>query len=111
MNYTDRVDGFQIRDVTYIGLPPKDTPPEYDIVKWVLANPPYEAIDMRTGKPKIVTEYCYSVGRLIWNRKEPCFEFESIGLRWLEARPSEVIVDMVLKFAEEKTKELEDDND
>ena len=33
MNYTGRIDGFQIRDVTYIGLPPKSTPPQYDIVK------------------------------------------------------------------------------
>ena len=45
MNYTGRIDGFQIRDVTYIGLPPQSTPPQYDIVKWVKADKPYEAID------------------------------------------------------------------
>lgn len=111
MNYTDRVEGFQICDPTYIGFPPKGTPPQYDIIKWVLANPPFKAIDMCTREFKIVTEYCYSVGRLVWNRKEPCFEFESVGLRWLEAKPSEAVVDMVLKFAEEKAKELEAEND
>ena len=29
------------------------------------------------------------------------------NLRWLEEKPSEAVVDMVLKFAEEKAKELE----
>ena len=107
MNYTERIEGYQIRDVTYIGLPPADTPPKYDIVKWVGVDPPYEALDMSTGKRKLVTEYCYTVGTLVWNKKEPCFEFQSCGLRWLEKKPSEAVVDMVLKFAEEKAKELE----
>ena len=111
MNYTERIEGYQIRDVTYIGLPPKDTPPKYDIVKWAVADPPYEALDLISGKRKLVTEYCYTVGRLVWNRKEPCFEFESCGLRWLEEKPSEAVVDMVLKFAEEKAKELEEEDE
>lgn len=111
MNYTERIEGYQIRDVTYIGLPPADTPPRYDIVKWAVADPPYEALDISTGKRKMVTEHCYSVGTLVWNRKEPCFEFESVGLRWLEEKPSEAVVDMVLKFAEEKANELETEDE
>lgn len=111
MNYTERIDGFQIRDVVYIGLPPKGTPPKFDIVKWAVADQPYEAMDIATGKRKMFTEYCYSVGMLVWNRKEPCFEFESVGLRWLEEKPSEAVVDIVLKFAEEKAKELEAEDD
>ena len=110
MNYTGRIDGFQIRDVTYIGLPPKNTPPQYDIVKWVKADKPYEAIDWETNKPVLVSEYCYSVARLVWDSKEPCFDFESVGLRWLEANPTQAVIDMVLKFAEEKEKELENDD-
>ena len=112
MNYTERIDGYQIRDVTYIGLPPADTPPKYDIVKWewVVADPPYEALNITTGKREMVTEYCYTVGTLVWNKKEPCFEFESCGLRWLEEKPPEAVVDMVLKFAEEKAKELEEED-
>ena len=107
MNYTERVCGYQIRDVVYIGLPPKDTPPRYDIVKWHMHEKPFEAVDGLTGKRVTVTESCYTVGWLVWNRKEPCFEFESCGLRWLEENPPEEVVDMVLKFAEEKGKELE----
>lgn len=111
MDYTERIEGYQIRDVTYIGLPPKDAPPKYDIVKWAVADPPYEALDISTGRRKMVTEYCYTVGTLVWNRKEPCFEFESCGLRWLEAKPSEAVIDMVLEFAEKKANELEAEDD
>ena len=49
MNYTDRVEGFQICDPTYIGLPPKGTPPQYDIVKWE-QHSPIEAVDWETRK-------------------------------------------------------------
>ena len=106
-NYTERVDGFQICDVCYIGLPPKDTQPKYDVVKWAVADPPYEALDWNTGKRTTVTEYCYTVGTLEWGRGEQCFEFHSCGMRWLEAKPSEAVIDMVLDFAEKKGKELE----
>lgn len=111
MDYTERVDGYQIRDVCYIGLPPKDTPQRYDIVKWVKANHPYEAYDLITGKRKKIEEYCYSIGTLEWNAKEPCFEFSSVGLRWLEENPPKKIIDMILDFVERKGKELESGND
>ena len=94
MNYTGRIDGFQIRDVTYIGLPPKSTPPQYDIVKF--------SIDKKDGLP--------GFGDLVWDSKEPCFDFKSVGLRWLEANPTQAVIDMVLKFAEEKEMELENDD-
>ena len=106
MNYTDRIDGFQIRDVTYIGLPPKDAPPMFDIVKWEPYSQPQQAVDMRTGEVKTVTEYCYSVARLVWDRKESCFDFRSVGLRWLETWPGANVKDMILKFCWEKEKEL-----
>ena len=110
MTYTDRVDGFQIRDVTYLGLPPKDTPPTFDIVKWVQCEP-YQARDFRTGERKTYTEYCYSVGSLVWDKHDGGFDFRSVGLRWLESLPNKDVVDMVLRFAHEKSKELlrEDD--
>lgn len=103
----DHADGFQIMDVTYFGKPPADTPIEYDIVKWEQCEP-FEAYSLRDGKRHTYTEHCYSVGRLEWNDREPCFEFSSIGLRWLEANPPQEVVDMILKFAEEKAKELTD---
>lgn len=105
MNYTERIDGFQIRDVAYLGEPPKDVPPEYDIVKWVQTEP-REVIDLRTGRKKISTEYCYSVARLTWNAKEPCFEFASVGLRWLGENVPQRVIDAILDFAEKKGKEL-----
>lgn len=111
MNYTERVDGFQIRDICYIGLPPKDSPPRYDIVKWEIADPPFEALDLETGKRKMVTEYSYTVATLEWNSKEPCFEFSSCGLRWLEAKPAQPVIDMILDFANRKEKELEMENE
>lgn len=115
MNYTKRVEEYQIRDVTYLGMPPKDAPIEYDIVKWAKPDKPYEAfsLDTKTNEmtKELITEYCYSVGRLVWDKRESCFEFESIGLRWLEAKPSEAVVDMILEFAEKKAKELEVEDD
>lgn len=100
-NYTEIVDEFQIRDVVYIGEPPKNTPPKFDIVKWVDCEP-HEVIDLRTGKKKIQSRYCYSVAFLEWNPKEPCFEFKSVGLRWLRSGASEDVIKMILDFAEKK---------
>lgn len=62
MNYTDIIDGYQIRDVTFIGLPPKDTSPRYDIVKHVDCEP-YEAINLVTGKRQTYTHYVYTEAR------------------------------------------------
>lgn len=114
MTYTDIVDGFQIKDVTYIGLPPKDTPPQYDIVRHVDCEP-YEAIDMKTGKRQIYTHYVYSVARLEWDAHNGWWQFRSIGTRWLEEsdqkRVTDAVVSMILKFCEEKAEELQDEAD
>lgn len=104
--YTDRFQGFQIRDCNYIGKPPTDIPPTFDIVKWEPYDEPREVIDFRTGEKKTTTESCYSVGRLVYDRKEPCFDFESIGLRWLEEHPSEDVEDWLMKWCEYKIIEL-----
>jgi len=99
--YTPIVDGFQIRDVIGIGFESCYTPPEnpkrFDIVKWEECEP-HTAIDGETGEERQITKYCYSVGRLEWNPKEPCFEFKSVGLRWLESNPSERVIKMILGF-------------
>lgn len=106
MEYTPRVDGFQIRDVTYLGKPPKDAPTKYAIVKWENCEPT-KVIDGRTGEPKIMTEFCYVVADLVWNAKEPCFEIEGVGTRLLEARPSDAAIDMILNFCEMMGAKLE----
>ena len=104
--YTDRVDGFQIADPTYIGLPPAGTPPTFDVVKWFQYDEPVRAIDMYSGEEKEVSEGCIVVAVLTWNRKEDSFDFRSILMRWLEEKPTEAVVRMVLDFAEQKGKEL-----
>ncbi|MBP5710003.1 MAG: hypothetical protein J6W84_03395 [Bacteroidales bacterium] len=105
MYYTERIDGFQICDPTYLGDPPEGLPPTFDVVKWVQTEP-QEVVNMRTGKKEISTEYCYVVAWLKWNAKEPCFEFQSCGLRWLGANPTQRVIDAILDFAERKEGEL-----
>ena len=106
--YTERYKGFQIRDVTYLGEPPKNIPPTFDVVKWE-SDTPIEAVDIVDGKRKTFTEYCYSVGHLVYDPKEPCFDFESVGLRWLEAKPDEDVINWVIKWCEYKLQELDTD--
>ena len=106
MNYTGIVDGYQIRDVTYIGLPPKDTQPTFDIVKWEDCEP-HRAINLETGEERTVTRYCYSVAFLEWDRHEGWWRFRSVGTRWLEAKPTDAVVNMVLTFCDVKAKELQ----
>lgn len=117
MNYTDRVDGFQITNPTYFthdGLPLKPTPPTFDIVKWEQHEPmEVTAVERVDGKwvckKEISTESCYVVGWLEWNTHEGDFYFQSCGLRWLEAEPTKAVVQMVLDFAEKKRQEIRDE--
>lgn len=76
---------FEIRDVSYLGEPPKDRPIKFDLVKCQECEP-HEVLDLETGEKKVSTKYCFSIARLWWNDKEPCLEFESVGLRYLEYR-------------------------
>lgn len=107
-NYTERIDGFQICDPAYLGAPPKDRPPTFDIVKWYQTEP-QEVIDMRTGNLITITEHCGVVARLEWNKRERCFDFKSLGLRWLGANPSRAVIYMILDFAKKKEAELLED--
>ena len=61
---------FEIRRPTY--LTPKSEEfykYNFDIVKWANDN-----------------SHCWSIASLQYNKKEPCFEFKSCGLRYLEYR-------------------------
>lgn len=85
MDYTKRIEGFQIRDITYLpGYEPKEPERRFDIVKW-------------NGESE--TEYCYSVATLEWNNKTRDFEFKSIGMRWLKEYPSSYVYNLILNFA------------
>ena len=95
--YTDRVNGVQIRDCVYI-VDPGKIEPRFDVVKW--------------KKDESGKEYCYSIARLEWDSHEPCFDFKSVGLRWLEdpASTDPEVREMILEFCEKVSKELEADD-
>ena len=114
--YTDRVDGFQIRDVCYLCDQPSNTPPRFDVVKWIPEKEPRFVTALErdeNGKwyavDKWSEEHCYSVATLEWNAHEPWFEFHSVGTRWLEENPTDAVVKMILDFCNEKAKELDRD--
>ena len=98
-----RFKNFEIRKCTFVGDPPT---PDYhkwnfDLVKWDKWND--------NGVEK---DYCYSIGRLEYDRKEPGFEFRSIGTRYLEHR-EDGLEEWLLKWCEMKEVEYryeEEDN-
>lgn len=100
--YTEEWNGFQFRSPTY--LDGHFEPYEFDLVKWKECEPK-EVIDFITGEKKIQTRYCYSIGKLVWNKNEEAFTFESIGLRYLTNR-IDGLEEWILKFCEEMEKEL-----
>ena len=77
---------FEIRKPTFLGSPPTEDYYEYnfDIVKWADDN-----------------SHCWSIGSLKWNDREPCFEFESCGLRYLKFR-EDGLEEWLLKWCELK---------
>lgn len=81
--YTDEWNGFQFRAPTY--LDGHFEPHKFDLVKWEDCEP-HEVIDWVTGEKKMSSRFCFSVGTLIWDSKEPEFYFESCGLRYFEYR-------------------------
>lgn len=85
-----RFKNFEIRKCTFLGDPPT---PDYhkwnfDLVKWT-----------RGQVNGVEKDYCFSIGHLTWNRKEPCFEFRSCGLRYLEYR-EDGLEEWLLKWCE-----------
>lgn len=100
--YTGEWNGFQFRSPTY--LDGHFEPYEFDLVKWKECEP-MEMINLLSGEKTIQTRYCYSVGKLIWNKNEQAFTFESVGLRYLTDRV-DGLEEWILKFCEEMEKEL-----
>ena len=100
--YTDRWNGFQFQAPVY--LDGHYDPYKFTLVKWKTCVP-FEAIDFYTRKKVTKTEYCFSIGALIWDPKEEAFDFESCGLRYLENR-IDGLEAFILDFAEMMEKEL-----
>ena len=103
--YTDRWNGFQFRAPVY--LDGHHNPHKFDLVKWETCEP-HEVIDGYTGEKKIQTEYCFSVGAVIWDPKEEAFEFESCGMRYLQFR-TDGLESFIFDFCSMMEKELRDD--
>lgn len=87
---------FEFRPPTY--LDGHFEPDVYDLVKWE-EHEPIEVIEWETGEKKLSTKHCFAIGSLIWDDKEPRFEFISCGLRYLENR-IDGLEDFILKFAD-----------
>ena len=103
--YGEEWNGFQFRSPAYLDGPFE--PYEFDLVPWETCEPT-EVPAFKTGNQKIQTRYCYSIGGLIWNKKECAFTFESVGLRYLQHRV-DGLEDYILKFCEEMKKELDEE--
>lgn len=103
--YTDIWNGFQFRAPVY--LDEHFEPHKFDLVKWEEVTP-HEVIDWVTGKKKMMTKHCFSIGILTWDKKEYDFEFESVGLRYLKHRV-DGLEKFILDFCEMMRKELDDD--
>ena len=94
MIYTERINGWQIRDPNYIpDYEPTEPSRRFDIVKWKTNV---------EGK-----EYCYSVGTLEYNKKEREFEFTSIGMRPFKEPFGYAFAQVIYAFAEFKKQEYE----
>ena len=100
--YTEEWNGFQFRAPSY--LDGHINPHKFDLVKWV-EHEPYEVIDCYSGEKKLSTRHCFSIGFLTWNEKEECFDFKSVGLRYLEHRV-EGLEKFILDFCYMMEKEL-----
>ena len=75
---------FEIRKPTLLREPLTEDYYKYnfDIVKWAEDN-----------------THCWSIGFLRWNAREPCFEFESVGLRYFKHR-EDGLEDFILRWCE-----------
>lgn len=101
--YGEEWNGFQFRSPVY--LDGHFEPYEFDLVKWE-NHEPIKAIDGRTGEKKEFARSCYSIGKLTWDNKDQNFEFQSVGLRYLENR-IDGLEEWILEFCDEMRKELE----
>lgn len=88
---------FEIRQVVF--LDGHTDLKRWDVVKWYKTDKPTKVINWETGKEETKDTFCCSIARLWWNDKEPCWEFESVGTRFLE-NYEEGLCEFVLKWCE-----------
>jgi hypothetical protein len=103
--YTEIWNDFQIVSPTY--LDEHLEPYEFDLVKWQYHDP-IEVLDLKTGKKKLSSKHCFTVGTLVWDPKEAGFSFKSCGLRYLRHR-KEGLEDFILTFCKDTESKLSGD--
>jgi hypothetical protein len=59
-------------------------PGKWEVVTWYTMEHPIEVFNAKTGKEELRDRFCYVVAFIEWNEKEPCWEFCSVGTRFLE---------------------------
>lgn len=104
--YTDKWNGFQFREPVY--LDGRRVPTEFDLVKWAVYDKPIEVVDTYTKEKIFSHEYCFSIGKLNWDKKDKTWEFESCGLRYLEYR-IDGLEQFILDFCKMMEEELLDE--
>ena len=96
---------FEIRPTCF--LDGHKDPKRWDVVKWH-AHDPITVTDWHTGEKKISTRSCYSVASLTWDEKEGCWDFASVGLRFLRDYV-EGLNEYILKWTEFAALTMEDE--
>lgn len=92
-----RFKDFEIRPTDFIDGH-KD-PNKFSLCKWYKTDKPIKVTDWETGKEKMQDTFCYVVAFIEWNEKEPCWEFKSVGTRFLEDY-EEGLSEFILKVME-----------
>ena len=99
MKYTEPIEDFFVEDLTFLREPPlRSMPLRFAVSKMERHNPPIKLTDFRTGELRELQYTSFVVGEFVYNAHEGCFDFESVGTRWLEAHPSAAVEDMALQF-------------
>ena len=103
-----RFKDFEIRPTQFIDG--HTDPKKWDVVKWC-DHDPILVHELTTGETKYSTRSCYSVADIWWNDKEPCWEFQSVGTRFLEDY-TEGLCEFILKWLElaDLTRRFTDDS-
>lgn len=83
-------------------------PYEIAVVREVQCEP-FTALSLDEGKYVTRTSYVYTIAHLKWNSKEPCWEFSSVGVRYLEDSDTELnkwLLDFCNKYGVNEDGEL-----
>lgn len=104
-----RFKDFEIRPVCF--LDGHTDPKKWDLVKWCKREKPERVFDLKLGEYRMSDTYCFSVAFIEWDEKEHCWEFRSVGTRFLEYY-EEGLCEFVYKWTElaDLTRRFEDSN-